>query len=140
MIKLTPILFIFFLTSCSVFQTEKAKKDKHYSDSTEREFQLIESGNGLSPIPEKKLPPIIPAHKEPQVRKIEQHGRDVDPRIIELNQNLSIYCMKSKRRERFKSDEACAEFVNHSLQACEKKHRLVNRTLINCVKQALQLR
>lgn len=128
------------ITSCSVFKTEKLKKEKHYSDSTEREFQFIESGNGLIPSPEKKLPPIIPAHKEPQVRKIEQHGKEADPRIIELNQNLSIYCMKSKRREKFKSDEACADFVNHSLKTCEKKHRLVNRTLINCVKQALNLR
>jgi len=123
-----------------MFKTEQVKRDKHYSDSTEREFQIIEGGNGLTPSPDKKLPPIIPAHKEPLVRKIEQHGTKDDPRIIELNQNLSIYCMKSKRRERFKSDEACAEFVNSSLKTCEKKHRLVNRTLINCVKHALNLR
>lgn len=140
MIKLSLIFTLIFLSGCSMIKTEKLKKEKSYTDSTEREFEILEGGNGLRPTSEKLLPPIIPAHKEPKVNKIEQHGKVNDPRILELNQNLSIYCMKSKRRERFKSDEACADFVNNSLKNCEKKHRLVNRTLINCVKHTLNLR
>jgi PBP1b-binding outer membrane lipoprotein LpoB len=71
---------------------------------------------------------------------IETHREGSDERIMELNQNLSFYCMKGSRRVLFKSEKSCQDFVRTSLKNCEKNHRIVNRALISCVKNKLKIK
>lgn len=62
-----------------------------------------------------------------------------DERLIEINQNLAFFCMKHRKNPTFKGDEAkCMSFVNKTMDACQKKHKIVNSKLLNCIQTKLK--
>ncbi|MBC7430130.1 MAG: hypothetical protein H7336_16060, partial [Bacteriovorax sp.] len=65
----------------------------------------------------------------------------VDERLIEINQNLAFYCMKHRKDLAFGGDEAkCMSFVNHTMNACQKIHHIVNSKLLSCIQAKLKSR
>lgn len=63
-----------------------------------------------------------------------------DDAIMELNQNLTFYCMKKTRLSRFKTEKVCLEYVQNTLDDCEKKFKVANTSLVKCVKKKLNLK
>jgi hypothetical protein len=60
--------------------------------------------------------------------------------IQELNQNLNFYCMAKNKVVRFKGHEECQNFVKNALTDCEKDFKQVDRSLVKCVKNRLQIK
>lgn len=140
------ILIINFLTACSS-TTEDQTHDKNFSAMTEREFQKIENTNyrndHLKKINDLSKSETLktPAYKTVNNQFTISTSKDGnDDSIAELNQNLAFYCMKGSRKSHFKNESECQNFVKSSLDLCEKNHRIVNRSLINCVKSKLKIK
>lgn len=64
-----------------------------------------------------------------------------DERLIEINQNLAFFCMKHRKDPAFGGDEEkCMKFVNKTMNNCQKKHKIVNSKLLNCIQTKLKKR
>jgi len=146
-------ILIFALVSCSHEETQPVR-EKSYSASTEKEFAAIEKGDVKQSIPpaydirESKKTVQVPKAKksESQTKPVEQtkmapedsiSGR-AQERLQEINQNLAFYCMK--HRGSFSSEEKCLQFTKKILKSCEKKHKLINTVMVNCIKDQLKKR
>ena len=97
-------------------------------------------------LPETASNDIVPNQKKSMIKRqknkivIETNHDGDDDKIIELNQNLAFYCMKSTRKSHFKNEEECLNHVQATLDKCEKSHQTVNKSMVNCVKNSLHLR
>ncbi|MBC7711713.1 MAG: hypothetical protein H7177_00140 [Rhizobacter sp.] len=89
---------------------------------------------------EEKINNHEPAISE-TVHTVKNKNAKVDERLIEINQNLAFYCMKHRKDPAFGGDEArCMKFVNHTMNACQKVHRIVNSKLLSCIQTKLKSR
>jgi len=149
------ILFLLIaLLSCSSEETRPVQ-EKTYSASTEKAFADIEKGDVKQSIPpahdirEKKSVQIPQQQKKGETsapRPQEQTTLTTDDsltgraqeRLQEINQNLAFYCMK--HRNSFSSEGKCLQFTKHILRSCEKKHKLINTVMVNCIKDQLKKR
>ena len=77
-----------------------------------------------------------PAEKKPTPSNANSKA---DERLIEINQNLAFFCMKHRKNPAFGADEAkCMSFVNKTMSACQKVHKIVNSKLLNCIQTKLK--
>ena len=75
------------------------------------------------------------------VPKNTQSNPKTDERLIEINQNLAFYCMKHRKNRAYGGDESkCMRYVNTIMENCQKKHRIVNSKLLNCIQKKLKNR
>lgn len=148
-------LVLVSLSSCSTQETVLEPQKKTYSPSTEKEFQEIEKS-------EVRLRSVPPAHdlqhpaakkaKESIAKKVEEPkevpkltpktivSSHSEERLQEINQNLAFYCMKHRSDGWFSSEEHCLKFTKKVLNECEKKHKLINKVMVNCIKDRLKKR
>ena len=158
---LIAILILQFIVSCSSEQTEE-KKSTEYSHSTEKEFEAIEKGEApkskkttTPSAPQKQsrifhektsapviLVPVkeVPKKDNPELVSNEQLSSKNQERLQEINQNLAFYCMKHRKDAAFSSEENCLNFTKRVLNDCEKKHKLINTVMVNCIKERLKKR
>jgi PBP1b-binding outer membrane lipoprotein LpoB len=159
---LSQILFLVIITlivaSCSS-ETKVEEGPKKYSSETQREFEAIEN-NDLRVNPPyrstiKSPPRQAVVIKESSHVKIKEKEIDTvlapsidssqlstknQERLQEINQNLAFFCMKHRKDGTFKNEEQCASFTKKVLAACEKKHKLINTIMVNCIKERLKKR
>jgi hypothetical protein len=142
-----------FIVSCSS-EPINEHRPKQYSDSTQRQFEAIEKNDyQINPpsVPQPKpLPKVVSPSKEVTPEKpkevildsfeLSQLSAKNQERLQEINQNLAFYCMKHRKDRIFKDEEECLAFTKNVLKSCEKKHRLINTVMVNCIKEKLKKR
>lgn len=76
---------------------------------------------------------------ERPVLQSSQTNSRTDERLIEINQNLAFFCMKHRKNPIYGGNEAkCMKYVNFVMNDCQKKHRIVNSKLLNCIQKKLK--
>jgi len=154
------LALFFSLVSCSHHAQDKmVSPEKIYSASTQREFETIEKGD----IQKKSIPNAHEIHHQQSLpsRPLPQKEAKINPpapiespklspdgpltirnqeRLQEINQNLAFFCMKHRNERAFSSEEQCLRFTKRVLKACEKKHKLINTVMVNCIKDRLKKR
>lgn len=150
-ITLITISLLTLLAGCAHEETTETK-NKNYSASTQKEFEQIEKSEvGTRPVPPahdlqkrpiKKVQVQQPAPKKEQVELVpdSQLSAKGQERLQEINQNLAFYCMKHRNDGSFSSEEQCTKFTQKILHECEKKHKLINTVMVNCIKDHLKKR
>ena len=164
-LSLMILLALQFVVSCSSEPTSKNDEDnlfdKKYSTSTEKEFEAIEKGDSprssaqtkksIPAKPSRELqeraprPPVkeavkSPVKEVPEIIPTGQLSSKNQERLQEINQNLAFYCMKHRKDDVFSSEENCLKFTKRVLNDCEKKHKLINTVMVNCIKERLKKR
>lgn len=154
------LVLLFSLVSCS--HEEKAPVQEHaYSESTQREFEAIEKSDSTKSsrvppahdlhhlpgaqvqrkTPELKTPaPVQPPVEQPKLTTESALSSRNQERLQEINQNLAFFCMKHRNDRAFSSEEQCLKFTKNVLKTCEKKHKLINTVMVNCIKDHLKKR
>ena len=151
-------LILAFVTSCSdTSLTTKNANDseelKHYSSATNQEFQTIEKSDPIAPNyhnPKKqvKASPVQSVQDKISKQPIGEIQLVTDTtlstknqeRLQEINQNLAFYCMKHRKTKAFKNEDQCLLFTKKILNTCEKKHKIINTVMVNCIKDRLKKR
>ncbi|MBT7610302.1 MAG: hypothetical protein HN576_11135 [Bacteriovoracaceae bacterium] len=65
--------------------------------------------------------------------------RDPEEIMLEINQNLTYFCMKNRKSKRFKNQAECKLFTQEKLLECQDKHiEIDNARLIRCIKTRLR--
>lgn len=161
--KQLPVIITIFasylIAGCS---TEAQKQSTStYSAETEREFQAIERRDvRINPLyrlntqesqSPKATTKTAPHEKKEGVNKppvtTTLSARDTSrmsiknqERLQEINQNLAFFCMKNRKNGPFKNEQHCRTFTQKALESCEKKHRLINSVMVDCIKNQLKRR
>jgi hypothetical protein len=66
--------------------------------------------------------------------------RDPEEIMMEVNQNLSYYCMKKRKSKKFKEPTECEVFAQEKLKECRIKYvQEDNAKLVRCIKGRLNL-
>jgi hypothetical protein len=66
--------------------------------------------------------------------------RDPEEIMIEVNQNLTYFCMQKRKSRKFKDEAECKLFTQEKLLECQEKHiEIDNARLVRCVKTRLRL-
>lgn len=161
-LALTQILslmaILYFVASCSTVQSPQTV-EKTYSDETLREFEAIEKNDlrtspASRPVVTKPTPKstiqfkAIPTEKHKAANPVlsidttdlSQLSAKNQERLQEINQNLAFFCMKHRKDSIFQDQEQCLAFTKKVLEACEKKHKLINTVMVNCIKVRLKKR
>ena len=145
------------VASCSS-QAPKGPTEKTYSSRTLKEFEAIEKSETYSAQSENTTSkqnnraPKRPAHpKQKETAKenlppnpiviasdVSQLSAKNQERLQEINQNLAFFCMKHRKSRSFKSEEQCLVFTKKIQTFCEKKHKLINKVMLNCIKAQLK--
>jgi PBP1b-binding outer membrane lipoprotein LpoB len=152
----------FLVVSCSS-EPKTQPEQKAYSSDTQKEFEAIEK-NDLrtnppyrSTIKQAPRPPVViketPREKQKEVIKetpgtsptteaadVSQLSAKNQERLQEINQNLAFFCMKHRKDKIFQDEEHCLAYTKKILKACEKKHKLINTVMVNCIKDQLKKR
>lgn len=135
-------------TACSSTPQDENGSPKVYSSSTQREFEAIEK-NDLNIAPTYRSssktpkssneapPPKIPS---PKIVPSQHLSAKNEERLQEINQQLAFFCMKHRKDPAFSNEEKCLQFTKKALEACEKKHQIINSVMLNCVKERLKKR
>lgn len=145
------LLTLLFVVSCS---SESPKpQTKTYSSSTLKEFEAIEKSDVATPnktpyIPQGLTPVVKKVSVSKEVKKEESTqlipANKLNPksqeRLQEINQNLAFYCMKHRKDSAFSSEENCLKYTQVVLNYCEKKHKIINTVMVNCIKDKLKKR
>lgn len=150
--KLRHFLFliILVLSGCAHEETNESNKTI-YSASTQKEFEQIEKGDvykqslppahDLAKRPLKKsVAPVSSPKENPKLIPSTQLSARSEERLQEINQNLAFYCMKHRQDGTFKNEDQCLKFTQEVLKSCEKKHKLINTVMVNCIKDRLKKR
>ncbi|WP_127715811.1 DUF3139 domain-containing protein [Halobacteriovorax sp. HLS] len=127
------------------------KKQRHYSDQTNKSFEEIERDNAINRYKQlrwenwnkqkkSKIKTIKPKKYSHQKRTKKKAIIKVDPKeqMIEVDQNLKFYCMENRKDNRFKDSGSCSTHTNKILQQCEIKFSWEDRNLLKCVKSKLR--
>lgn len=141
---------ILLLGGCAT--NESKDSTKTYSPATQREFEKIEKGD----VQKANLPPAhdIQRQQSKRPKEVQETPKKVpvqlntdanlsskgQERLQEINQNLAFYCMKHRTDGTFSSEEQCLKFTKKILKQCEKKHKLINTVMVNCIKDQLKKR
>ncbi|MBC7539237.1 MAG: hypothetical protein H7281_10475 [Bacteriovorax sp.] len=165
-LTLPQILFFMAITIIAVSCSSEPKTkpvEKTYSSTTQKEFETIEKNDLRSNPPYRSSvkptlrPPVVikeTAHqKQKEVVKetlttpaisetanVTQLNAKNQERLQEINQNLAFFCMKHRKDNDFQDEEHCLAFTKKVLIACEKKHKLINTVMVNCIKDRLKKR
>ena len=145
------------VASCSS-QAPEQVIEKTYSPGTLKEFEAIEKNETYSAQSEnttlkqnnrasktplnlkqketaKEIPPRSPIGITSDVSQLSAKNQE---RLQEINQNLAFFCMKHRKSTSFKSEEQCLVFTKKIQVFCEKKHKLINKVMLNCIKAKLK--
>ncbi|MDO9182696.1 MAG: hypothetical protein Q7U04_09820 [Bacteriovorax sp.] len=159
---LAAALFTLVIVSCSS-ESKKQVSEKAYSSNTQKEFEAIEKNDLRSNPPYRAnqrpatRPPVVikgPSHekkiqKENASESMPQITEAIDTsnlsaknqeRMQEINQNLAFFCMKHRKDRAFQDEESCLAYTKKILVGCEKKHKLINTIMVNCIKEQLKKR
>ena len=156
-------LILIFIESCSS-APEIRPEQNTYSPSTQKAFETIEktdlhptqtisqknrpaprissvSKSSLREKPkevlkETSVAPIL-SNDTTDIRKLSAKNQE---RLQEINQNLIFFCMKHRKDPAFQNEERCMAFTKKILARCEKKHKLINTVMVNCIKDRLKKR
>ena len=159
---LSVIIFIAagcFLASCGSTPTVDETVPKSYSISTEKEFQAIEKGDTKTPnsnqgnyLKKTKTSYSVPSRPTAQPAAVKEQSKTAElvpenqlttknqERLQEINQNLAFFCMKHRKESAFQDEDKCLAFTKRVLLACEKKHKIINTVMVNCIKERLKKR
>jgi hypothetical protein len=153
------VTIVIFVAGCSS-QMPDRPVEKTYSSSTLKEFEAIERNETVSTQSENATPKQntlalkIPSHTKPKepikekltknptviINDVSQLSAKNQERLQEINQNLAFFCMKHRNSKTFKDEEHCLAFTKKVQAFCEKKHRLINTVMLNCIKAKLKKR
>ena len=152
-----------FLAGCSS-EPKNEESQKTFSEKTQKEFESIEKTDLRISPPRQTLnkpaakPPaqIKEVIKEKSKEPLKESSATLIPnsestdrsqlsaknqeRLQEINQNLSFFCMKHRKDKTFKDEDHCLAFTKKVLKKCEKKHKLINTIMVNCIKERLKKR
>lgn len=156
--KLT--LCLLFLVSCAGIERTTPKQSKTYSAETEKTFEEIEReqvlenyrklrwenwqkreaerererrrANIYRPRTPKKVPTPRPSRVTPKA------GGNPEEIQVEIEQNMSIYCMKMGSSTRFEGENDCAAFTQNVLFECSSKYEEDDKRRVGCVKSSLR--
>ena len=153
---LAYVTIAIFFVSCSSTPTTDVDQ-KTYSSSTQKEFEAIEKNdtysnppNHTSVKPTNRPSPIIkevpraknkenqPPTPTAEISETGQLNSKNQERLLEINQNLAFFCMKHRKSTLFQDEEHCLRFTKKILIFCEKKHKLINTVMVNCIKSRLK--
>lgn len=143
------VCVLLLTTACSSTpQYENGLRSRVYSNSTEREFEAIEKNDFKtaptyrSTIKTPKSSNETPSPKilSPKIAPSQRLSVKNEERLQEINQQLAFFCMKHRKDPAFLNEEKCLQFTKKALEACEKKHQIINSVMLNCVKQQLKKR
>jgi sugar-specific transcriptional regulator TrmB len=162
-LTLPQILFYVALTIITVSCSSEPKTkpvEKTYSSTTQKEFETIEKNDlrtnppyrtTVKPTPrpsvvikeavhekQKEVVKETPAISE--TTNVTQLNAKNQERLQEINQNLAFFCMKHRKDKDFQDEDHCLAFTKKVLTACEKKHKLINTVMVNCIKDRLKKR
>lgn len=106
---------------------ERAKhRQKHFTKKRKRK-RLQQRKKIITVIPTPVPTPSYPK-KDPQEI------------MIEVEQNLTFFCMKHRKSSRFREENSCQLFTQEKLKECQDIHlETDNARLISCVKSRLRL-
>jgi PBP1b-binding outer membrane lipoprotein LpoB len=150
--KKTLLLAVLVLLSGCASEEKQPAKNPQYSSTTQKEFEKIEKGEvqkaSLPPAHDiqrqqnKKTTKDTPKEKKEAVElspetELSSKGQE---RLQEINQNLAFYCMKHRTDGAFSNEDQCTKFTKKILIECEKKHKLINTVMVNCIKDRLKKR
>lgn len=136
-------------TACSSTpQDENESTPKVYSSSTQREFEAIEKNDlnvaptyrSTSKTPKSSIETPSPKIPSPKIIPSQHLSAKNEERLQEINQQLAFFCMKHRKDPAFSNEEKCLQFTKKALEACEKKHQIINSVMLNCVKERLKKR
>ena len=102
-------------------RSRRRRNTKSYSK------KYIKKYSRIKPNPIKKIIPSYPK-------------RDPEEIMIEVNQNLTYFCMQKRKSRKFKIPEDCQVFAQEQLLECQTKHiEIDNARIVHCVKRRLKL-
>lgn len=130
------LFLLFFIMSCSTHNvTPEVLVEKNYSQETNRAFSMIENNGSYRT--KKTLSPVDKTLPKP---KLELNQRkNTSHALIEINQNLTFYCMKHRKDKRFGgSEKKCLDHVNLILEKCQKFYSHSNQRLLKCLKTKIK--
>ena len=151
-------LMMAFVTSCSDTPTTSTDPIdstdlKHYSSATNPEFHSISKDDPIAPVPyyQKKQTKVssLQNTQEKLSNKVNIESQLIpntslnaknQERLQEINQNLIFYCMKHRKSKAFKNETQCLLYTKNILTTCEKKHKIINTVMVNCIKDRLKKR
>lgn len=154
-------LFI-FLVACSSAD-KNLPSTVRYSPETEKTFQEIErerllehykqlrieegidqqepgSAKRVRPRPRvvRPNPAPMPKKQAPVQAKRPAPKVDIESQNMELEQNLSFFCMQKRKDSRFSTEGSCEEYTASVRQDCEQEFEQGDRGLLPCVKSKLK--
>lgn len=157
------ITYAILLVSCSsVPKTEESKKS--IIDNTKKEFESIEKTDlrtspphqtinkpvakppaQIKEVIKEKIKELVKESAGSSIQNTESTDRSQlsaknQERLQEINQNLSFFCMKHRKDKTFKDEDHCLAFTKKVLKKCERKHKLINTIMVNCIKEHLKKR
>ena len=156
LLQILCFIVALFFVSCSSEPVSQTP-EKVYSENTQKEFAIIEKNDRHTNPPYRAVKanskPTISAKEasHEKEKKVIAETPVISPvpsqlstknqeRLQEINQNLSFFCMKHRKDSMFKDEEHCTLFTKKVLKACEKKHKLINTVMVNCIKTRLKKR
>ena len=155
------IFVLFFLGACAT-QPKNLPQQTRYSPETEKTFLEIERERLLEHYRQMRIEegimqndgtyqkvakprvirprPTPPAPKKPAPRAqvVERVKVDEEAQKMELEQNLSFFCMKKRSDSRFSNDGSCEEFTAQVKNECLEKYQTGDKGLLSCVKSQLK--
>ena len=156
--RLVIIVYTFvllFVVGCSTESTksDSISQDKNKSTDTQKEFEAIENApvkrsanlkpgrqHQKMPQPRKDITIEIPKVEHAELNSDTPLNTKAQERLQEINQNLAFYCMKHRSDPVFSTEEKCLTFTKVVLNDCEKKHKIINTVMVNCIKDLLKKR
>lgn len=155
------ILVLFILGACAT-QPKNLPQQTRYSPETEKTFLEIERERLLEHYRQMRIEegieqndgstkrasrprvirprPTPPAPKKttPRTQVVERVKVDEEAQKMELEQNLSFFCMKKRSDSRFSNDGSCEEFTAQVKNECLEKYQTGDKGLLPCVKSQLK--
>lgn len=151
------LCILLVLAGCS--SSPKSRSSK-YSMDTEKVFESIEKQQAVEKYRrmrqkdwntyikskrQKTAPKPTPPSRRTYVQRRKQRPNLSEEQVrelrVEIDQNLSYYCMKNRKDKRFSSEADCQAYAQNTLAECEQTiGRPLHRGLLKCVKQRLRLR
>jgi hypothetical protein len=114
------------LNTVKIRNKRKKKRKSKRSKSRIYKRSIVKKPIKVKPRTIKKILPSYPK-------------RDPEKIMIEVNQNLSYFCMRHRKSRKFKTPEDCKAYTQEKLLECQTKHiEIDNARIVRCVKRRLK--